>query len=941
MNANFRYPALLIALVVAQWWPMLGVTVSVWSQDAAGTSGTSATRQRGAAGFPIAWRLDQQDFRGTLSSYQEGESRLRSHSGDSSYRFSFQSGSEEQILAITPIQPSYVIRELHPRLHVFCHQDGVQLMARVVLPRTESPSGDGPMRFWVRGDRCRHARRWTQLGFGEKDEGIYQSVREQLPILRRTYGSHVDDQHAYIDALGVNLYGGRGQQEIFLDSVQIEGQVVVPPEVMGKSGGQVLPISYQQSLEVRPSRVRIEGTAVMVDDQPVVIRAIEYNGESMATLMQLGFNTIWMDSPPTLSQLQRARDHRMWVIAPPPVEDGVVQIDHRYDAVLAWLVGDQVHWSDSPVVKQRIDLIHQVDVREGRPTLVRARTGMAEYSRAADIVCVGKPVLGTSFPLHRYSNFIQQRTQLAQAYVPLLAEIDTELPRELHQQVRAMSGVDPPLAIQPEQLRSQCFQAIAGGARGFLFRSRSRLDDNRMESLQRRLALQWVNQQIFPLRPWIASGLALGQEAQPESHVLAYAAKTSLSRLLLIQQTHGREAFTAGWSRPEMLTVYDSGAGASSQVYRLTPTGLVPADHQNLGQQLQVYIQNPGDWEVLVITQDPKVIRYVDQYSPGNDHTVLTLEQADLTAEWLGRLTRAMVQANRDRPEIRSAVDYFLGLRQSLAGLATSDDPLAYWNQLLMMERQAAEVRYQLVTEAQQVHSWPTASPLTVHPILVPLHWQSVTRFSDIPWSPNGLPGGDFEDLEHTIRSGWRHRSSGGSTVQSFATLDESAAVEGRRGLVLTAQNASGNPAIAVEHTPIWIESGTMTIPADHLVRIAGQVRIDQPIAGSIDGVTIQDSLGGEALQQRLPVTRGWLPFVIYRATQEPHDLQLTLALHGLGTVMFDEITVQMAPLPDGPGQIRPRLDLSPDAIPPSDTRPEAGPLASNPESGTGPVIDR
>lgn len=892
-----------------------------------------ATANQDAADDGIRWHLDQKEVSVALRGVQEGESSLRSHSGTTSFRFAFQSRGSQPILAKAPIQPSYVIRELNPQVHVFCYQPGVQLMARVVLPETPSPSGDGAMTVWIKGDRCSQTQRWTKLSFGDGQEGLYQKFQAQLPLLRRQYGSDVNSHHAYVDSLAVNLCGGVGQQEVFLDTLQLPGQVLVESHVYRAADSSIQTVQYQQGQDIRPSRIRVgDGDSVIkIDDREFVLQAIEYNGEAMGGLRQMGFNTLWMSSPPTLAQLQRAKENELWIIAPPPVESGLPEIDFQYDVVLAWLVGDEVHWSDQAVVKQRIDLIRQSDVREGRPTLVRVRTGMADYSRAADIICVGKQVLGTSFPLHLYSNYIQQRSQLAQAKVPLIAEVDTEFPIELEQQVLAMSGTTPPLAIQPEQLRSLCFQAMAGGARGFLFRSRSRLDDNSLVTQQRRLALQAINQQLAQLRPWIAGSAALGQEPQPNRNIRVYTFLTGRSRLLMVQQISGREAFAAGRSNPEGISIVDSGAGLSDRPYRLTPTGLVAATHRRQGQQLFVQLENAGDWEAVVLTEDPLVIQYEKQFSPGPEYTVLSLEQADLTAEWASRLSRAMVQANRDRQEVRNAVDQLLSLRQSLRPMATSDDPLAYWNQVLMLQREAALIGDLLVVESQQVHSWPTASPLVVHPFLVPLHWASISRFSQLEWSPNGMPGGDFEDLNHMIQVGWRHSSSGGATVASQATLLAEAAYDGRRGLQLQSQVVSQLEAVAVEHTPIWVDSAVMPIPGNHLVRIAGNVKIDQAIKGSIDGVTIRDSLGGDALQQRLPVTEGWMPFVVYRATTEPHDLRLTLALTGLGTVQFDEITVQITPIPTGPGQIRPSLDLPDNAIAPTYTLPLSTPVAELP----------
>ena len=47
---------------------------------------------------------------------------------------------------------------------------------------------------------------------------------------------------------------------------------------------------------------------------------------------------------------------------------------------------------------------------------------------------------------------------------------------------------------------------------------------------------------------------------------------------------------------------------------------------------------------------------------------------------------------------------------------------------------------------------------------------------------------------------------------------------------------------------------------------IRGQVRVKGPISGSIDGLMIIDSLGGEPLAERIGETSGWRQFALYRA---------------------------------------------------------------------------
>ncbi len=663
---------------------------------------------------------------------------------------------------------------------------------------------------------------------------------------------------------------------------------------------------------VRPSRVQTNGTVVLVDGLPFVIRAIEYNGEPISMLRDLGFNTLWLASSPSLDQLRLARENDMWLIAPPPTDNGPVEVDWQYDAVLAWLVGQDVHWLDQGSVRQRVDQIRQVDPRQGRPVLVQARSGLADYARFAQILCVGRPVVGTSFPLAQYGPWLRGQHDITQAYVPLLAEIQTELPASVAEQAAYFSGVNAPLAMQHSQLRGQVLQAVAGGARGFLYRSRTRLDDGSEVSPQRRLNLSLVNRQLLQISPWIAAGVVGTRLEQVETEVEVSILKTSLSRLLVVQQTTGRESYSAGSAERSLLTVRDSAAGSSEQPYRLTPTGLIPATHQRLGGQMAIQIENAADWELLVLTQDPNVVRYVEQTSRAAQAWTtqqLLVEQAQTSAEWANRLFSAMLQAGREPSGLRDRVMRVNELASFTQAQVASSDASAVWASSVQVQRELGSIHDSLIQEAHAMLPWAPGSPVVLHPILIPLHWQSLSRLSGIAWSPNALPGGDFEDLGHLTNNGWLHQSAAGQSIRTLVQLHQDAVVDGRRGLLLAAQPEGGLAPKLVESAPVWIVSGPVEIPANQLVRINGFVKIDSPITASSDGLVIQESLGGEEMAQRFRSTNGWQPFTIYRATNEPHTLRLNIALTGYGTAYVDEVTVQFAPLPT-PGNAVPQSSV-------------------------------
>jgi hypothetical protein len=83
-------------------------------------------------------------------------------------------------------------------------------------------------------------------------------------------------------------------------------------------------------------------------------------------------------------------------------------------------------------------------------------------------------------------------------------------------------------------------------------------------------------------------------------------------------------------------------------------------------------------------------------------------------------------------------------------------------------------------------------------------------------------------------------------------------------------------------------------VEAGELVLIRGWVQIPTPITGSVDGLMIVDSLGGEDLALRISKTTGWQPFSLLRVASQSGALTVTFALTGLGEVRLDDVAVQV-----------------------------------------------
>jgi hypothetical protein len=71
-------------------------------------------------------------------------------------------------------------------------------------------------------------------------------------------------------------------------------------------------------------------------------------------------------------------------------------------------------------------------------------------------------------------------------------------------------------------------------------------------------------------------------------------------------------------------------------------------------------------------------------------------------------------------------------------------------------------------------------------------------------------------------------------------------------------------------------------------------VRIPNPLTATTDGALFYDSAGGEPLAVRLTgATKKWKQYTLYRRVPASGNIQVTLALMGLGKVYFDDVKIE------------------------------------------------
>ncbi len=147
-----------------------------------------------------------------------------------------------------------------------------------------------------------------------------------MRVLRSQFGPQVDAREAYVDMVLLNVYGGAGTTNVWVDDLEVTG--AVPPSAVDAqpvmfaadtasptaAGGE--PAAEQSSMPAVEFKHRLT-----VGGEPFFPRIIEWRGEPLAHLQKLGFNCVRMAQVPTPAMLADAARLKLWLVAPPPQPD--------------------------------------------------------------------------------------------------------------------------------------------------------------------------------------------------------------------------------------------------------------------------------------------------------------------------------------------------------------------------------------------------------------------------------------------------------------------------------------------------------------------------------------------------------------------------------------------------------------------------------------------
>ncbi|NOY40466.1 MAG: hypothetical protein GXP26_01330 [Planctomycetes bacterium] len=807
----------------------------------------------------------------------------RRGTGAERLRLACPAGHSSQLAYKIPEAPA--ISEFRIAAQVLSNRPGVQLAALVTLPRTRNTATGQAYELLVRSATIGQGGDWEQLTLEDVPELLARVAR----VARVQFGGSIDERGATISQIVLLVPGGPGVADVLVDRIEIFG-VISTTEIPSPSTTNA---HASQQTPIRTAAIPPKHSATLRG----VPQIIQWQGEPFELLAKLGFDTIGMSRLPSAQELAEAQKLKLSIVCPPPTPQQLTEsgIPDELAGIVAWDLGSQLTTTDLEHVARWQRLLEQYDSISSRTSFITPQLFTREASRVSDTLILGRGMLGTKISLHEYSTWLNQRRRLARPGTEIWTSINTQYSPQLSQQMTAMKMNDENnTVVSYQQLAALSSATFSARSRGFYFRSATSLALKDNATQLRAKALELNNLRLQLAEPWLASGKLQTAARSSQSQLTALVLQVERSHILIpVNWSSTMQSLqSARGNTPTSFIV--PGVSESAEAYLITLGGAQRVRKRRVTGGLRISLESfPTDAFVL-LTDDPQafsqVSRYLRRIAPRA--TQLRQELATLRLQDTSRVANAI--NDRSKP-ISSLLAQAQGEIQNCGRSRSSKTfDLAY--------RQADRAEL-LLEQCEQLLIAQSAtagklSPFTSSPsfgvVSLPAQVQFQKNLNRAPVGKNLLQGGDFEDMQTLLQSGWRHKQLPIKGIATTVRLSPEAAHSGSYCLELEARSTDTTiPAPVVPASPVWITSPPLRVRAGEIIEITGVARVPEPLIGSVDGLQIIDSLGGVDMSLRIPQAPSWQPFRLIRVTPTDVDVTVSIALTGLGKAQVDDLAIR------------------------------------------------
>jgi len=476
------------------------------------------------------WLREYSDATVNLIAHER--SQRAAHGGHLSERFHFEAGNGSRFFVSYPTPRIPVSDDLSVALYVRSSRAGIQIFLRVVLPADVDPETKAPSFILVPGPIFDQVDRWQRLELSHIRPSIEQQARVKRAEVRRA----VSLEGAYIELVLVNLMGGPGETEVFLDDLEISP---VPRDLLDSStkakdaarrkaadapladdsgAGGDHRASYPP---LRLERNLLQKLAPGPRFVPWFPMAIEAPGADVAKLRGAGFDLLGDDVKADPQRLGEAIKRGFMLIprlSSVATEEGsqhlldeIAAFPHR-SAVAFWYLGDRLGHHREKAARERelantrsaLAALRKLDDKDSHLGFASVVGDLRLFARAPvglDMIAIKPRFWGSSEALlENYAYLLQRRESTVGSNLGALfwACIPAVAPPGV---ARNIWGDDTPPdsawavpPIQPAQLRLMTYVALAAGYRGLIFQGDESLTQPAGEAL--RIEMSFLNLEI-------------------------------------------------------------------------------------------------------------------------------------------------------------------------------------------------------------------------------------------------------------------------------------------------------------------------------------------------------------------------------------------------------------------------------------------------------------
>ncbi|WP_164101800.1 hypothetical protein [Candidatus Laterigemmans baculatus] len=870
-------------------------------------------------GRPLNWRLSEADC----------GAEVRSHWLDATggldrrpcEALTLRTGNGTRAVLEYRIDPSQIIAEVKATVSVQAVRHGARVGLRVRYPRVIDPATRAPLAAILWGHTHRGDGQWEMLT--ATPDSTQRRLREIA--IRGQFGAEVDLDDAYIDAVVINAYTGPGLSTIRLDDLRIDGLVSVSPAAAPANGGagssvagtaiafsrgavagsgQLQPGRSAAAAGVLPAphasalRSTLQSAFESAFRSGRVTRILEHNGEPLDYLKMLGFDAVLLSRPPTAELLREAVRQSMIVYAPPPTAPDPA-LEPLLTPVAGWYLGTSLDDSQMDLAANEAERIARLPTLWQRPAMVAPAESWDRFAGVATTLVYDLPPAIRGLGGDEQTALLRDQLRRTGRPVAVAVGVPTLPPERLIAQLDAISRGLGAANVEDFGWHSiwlQTAEALKAGPQAIVFRSTRSLTSGREADLQRAAALGLVNRWLEIIGPAVAGSRPQPdlRSNQPNYHLAHMAGE----RLDVVIASHTAQP-PGGPSPPTPPTLeFHAPARSGAFAWRLTNTAAEQLPLVADGAMSRVAIESP-DWvEWLVFSDDPGLGRRLERVIRSQAES-LNQERWRLVSDDLlmaredwrsavggGLVPRAATPAEAMRLAANALADVQPILASGRYNTAMRATRAADWH--------AVNVRQALAGRLQPPEMHPTGMPTLLAPggTVLQLAWRPI--LDDGRWTENLLAGGELDDAEAMLRSGWTHQKRLEAVADAQVGIDPTAGSDGLGALRIEAA-AHGEVPLPGGYagTVLRVRSGPVTVPAGSWVRIDARVRT-LGFGGPHQGLLVYDSDAGSELGTLVRGKAGWQDIRLYRVVTSDRPLRVTFEGLGGGEALVDWVRVAM-----------------------------------------------